>query len=55
MREILGLAPKRESRPMGNRLDKREAAELLKKGVSAEDLASGYADGERVQGLGFTR
>eukprot|EP01018_Ginkgo_biloba_P013018 Gb_28736 [translate_table: standard] len=55
MREILGLAPKRENRPQGNRLDKREAAELLKKGVSAEDLAPGYAEGERVQGLGFAR
>ncbi|KAH9322008.1 hypothetical protein KI387_016647, partial [Taxus chinensis] len=55
MREILGLAPKRENRPQGNRLDKRETAELLKKGTSAEDFVPGYADGERVQGLGFTR
>ncbi|GLJ54369.1 hypothetical protein SUGI_1167380 [Cryptomeria japonica] len=55
MLEVLGLAPKRENRPLGNRLDKREAAELLKKGTNAEDLAPGYAEGERVQGLGFTR
>eukprot|EP00252_Welwitschia_mirabilis_P010624 TRINITY_DN23_c1_g1_i1.p1 TRINITY_DN23_c1_g1~~TRINITY_DN23_c1_g1_i1.p1 ORF type:complete len:247 (+),score=64.53 TRINITY_DN23_c1_g1_i1:152-892(+) len=55
MLEILGLAPKRQTRPQGNRLDKREAAELLKKGNSADDLAPGYAEGERVQGLGFTR
>uniref|UniRef100_A0A0C9RSE1 TSA: Wollemia nobilis Ref_Wollemi_Transcript_15201_1017 transcribed RNA sequence n=1 Tax=Wollemia nobilis TaxID=56998 RepID=A0A0C9RSE1_9CONI len=55
MQEILGLAPKRESRPQGNRLDKREAAELFKKGTSGEDLASGYAEGERVEGLGFAR
>jgi len=55
MREILGLAPKRASRPQGNRLDKREAAELLKKGSCAEDLAPGYAEGERVQGLGFSQ
>ena len=55
MREILDLAPKRASHPQGNRLDKREATELLRKGNCAEDLALGYAEGERVQGLGFSQ
>lgn len=53
MREALGLAPKHEKRVQGNRLDKRETAELLKRGKSAEDLPPTYAEGERIQGLGF--
>eukprot|EP01018_Ginkgo_biloba_P010912 Gb_30944 [translate_table: standard] len=55
MCEILGLAPKWENSPQGNHLDKREAAELLKKGVSAKNLAPGYAEGKGVEGLGFAR
>lgn len=53
MRELLGLAPKREKRFQGNRLDKQETAELFKRGKTEEDLAPDYAKGERIQGLGF--
>ncbi|RDY07087.1 Multiple myeloma tumor-associated protein 2-like protein [Mucuna pruriens] len=55
MREALGLAPKRASRPQGNRLDKHEFSELVKRGSTAEDLGGGHADAARVQGLGFSR
>ncbi|KAI5078928.1 hypothetical protein GOP47_0006599 [Adiantum capillus-veneris] len=54
MRELLGLAPKREKRILGSRLDKQETAELFRRGKTEEELAPGYAEGERVQGLGFT-
>ncbi|KAB1225413.1 hypothetical protein CJ030_MR1G019295 [Morella rubra] len=55
MREALGLAPKRASRPQGNRLDKHEFAELVKRGSTAEDLGAGHAEAAHVQGLGFSR
>ncbi|XP_061366329.1 uncharacterized protein LOC133309564 [Gastrolobium bilobum] len=55
MREALGLAPKRANRPQGNRLDKHEFSELVKKGSTAEDLGEGHAEAARVQGLGFSR
>uniref|UniRef100_A0A6N2M440 Multiple myeloma tumor-associated protein 2-like N-terminal domain-containing protein n=1 Tax=Salix viminalis TaxID=40686 RepID=A0A6N2M440_SALVM len=55
MREALGLAPKRSSRPQGNRLDKHEYTELVKRGSTAEDLGAGHADAARVDGLGFSR
>ncbi|KAG5237888.1 multiple myeloma tumor-associated protein [Salix suchowensis] len=54
MREALGLAPKRSSRPQGNRLDKHEYTELVKRGSTAEDLGAGHADAARVDGLGFS-
>ncbi|KAH0864825.1 hypothetical protein HID58_082036 [Brassica napus] len=38
MREALGLAPKSSTRPQGNRLDKQEYTELIKRGSTAEDL-----------------
>lgn len=53
MREVLGLAPKRGKQFQGNRLDKHETAELLKRGKTEEDLVPDYAQGERIQGLGF--
>nr|CAD1838516.1 unnamed protein product [Ananas comosus var. bracteatus] len=53
MREALGLAPKRASRPQGNRLDKYEYAELVKRGSTAEDLGAGHAEAAQVQGLGL--
>ncbi|KAL3688808.1 hypothetical protein R1sor_015117 [Riccia sorocarpa] len=53
MKEMLGLAPRKNKRPQGSRLEKREVDELLKKGKSEEERAPGYIDGERVQGLGF--
>ncbi|KAF7108824.1 hypothetical protein CFC21_109213 [Triticum aestivum] len=53
MREALGLAPKRSSRPKGNRLDKHEYAELIKRGSTAEDLGAGHAEAAQVQGLGL--
>ncbi|XP_072990841.1 uncharacterized protein [Typha latifolia] len=53
MREALGLAPKRASRPQGNRLDKHEYAELVKRGSTAEDLGAGHAEAAQVQGLGL--
>ncbi|KAJ7970591.1 multiple myeloma tumor-associated protein 2-like [Quillaja saponaria] len=55
MREALGLAPKRASRTQGNRLDKHEFSELVKRGSTAEDLGAGHADAARVHGLGFSR
>lgn len=55
MREALGLAPKRASRPQGNRLDKHELSELVKRGSTAEDLGGGHAEAASVQGLGFSR
>ncbi|CAM0911625.1 unnamed protein product [Alopecurus aequalis] len=53
MREALGLAPKRSSRPKGNCLDKHEYAELIKRGSTAEDLGAGHAEAAQVQGLGL--
>lgn len=55
MREALGLAPKRSSRPQGNRLDKHEFSELIKRGSTAEDLGEGHAEAVQVQGFGFSR
>lgn len=55
MREALGLAPKRSTKSQGNRLDKHEFAELVKRGSTAEDLGAGHADAAQVQGLGFAR
>lgn len=53
MREVLGLAPKRASRPQGNRLDKHEYAELVKRGSTADDLGAQHAQAIMVQGLGL--
>ncbi|KAG0495321.1 hypothetical protein HPP92_000017 [Vanilla planifolia] len=53
MREALGLAPKRAPRPQGNRLDKHEYAELIKRGSVAEDLGGGHAEAAQVKGLGL--
>ncbi|PIN14857.1 putative coiled-coil protein [Handroanthus impetiginosus] len=55
MREALGLAPKRSTKPQGNRLDKHEYAELIKRGSTAEDLGAGHAEAAQVHGLGFAR
>ncbi|XP_077234460.1 leukocyte immunoglobulin-like receptor family A protein [Tasmannia lanceolata] len=55
MCEALGLAPKRSGRPQGNRLDKHEFSELVKRGSTAEDLGAGHAEAARVDGLGFSR
>ncbi|XP_028805187.1 multiple myeloma tumor-associated protein 2 homolog [Neltuma alba] len=55
MREALGLAPKRASRPQGNKLDKHEYSELVKRGSTAEDAGGGHAEAVRVDGLGFSR
>lgn len=55
MREALGLAPKRSSKPQGNRLDKHEFSELVKRGSTAEDLGAGHAEAAHVQGLGFAK
>lgn len=55
MREALGLAPKRSNRPQGNRLDKHEFSELVKRGSTAEDLGGGHAEAAQVNGLGFSR
>lgn len=55
MREALGLAPKQSNRPQGNRLDKHEFQELVKRGSTAEDLGAGHADAAWVHGLGFSR
>ncbi|KAL2943126.1 Lysophospholipase nte1 [Bienertia sinuspersici] len=55
MREALGLAPKRSDRPRGNRLDKHELSELVKRGSTAEDLGGGHAEAAKVDGLGFAR
>ncbi|EPS57407.1 hypothetical protein M569_17411, partial [Genlisea aurea] len=54
MREALGLAPKRSKNLQGNRLDKHEFAELVKRGSTAEDLGEGHAEAAQVQGLGFS-
>ncbi|XP_020588806.1 multiple myeloma tumor-associated protein 2 homolog [Phalaenopsis equestris] len=53
MREALGLAPKRNTRSQGNRIDKHEYAELIKRGSAAEDLSGGHAEAAQVQGLGL--
>ena len=55
MREALGLAPKRSSRPQDNRLDKHEFSELVKRGSTAEDLGAGHSEAAQVHGLGFAR
>ncbi|XP_022134526.1 multiple myeloma tumor-associated protein 2 homolog [Momordica charantia] len=55
MREALGLAPKTAGRSQGNRLDKHEFSELVKRGSTAEDLGAGHAEAAQVQGLGFLR
>ncbi|GAB2276894.1 hypothetical protein Dimus_011605 [Dionaea muscipula] len=55
MREALGLAPKHACRSQGNRLDKHEFSELVKRGSTAEDLGAGHAEAAHVQGLGFSR
>ncbi|KAL8166724.1 hypothetical protein V2J09_008223 [Rumex salicifolius] len=55
MREALGLAPKRASRPKGNRIDKHEYSELVKRGSTADDLGAGHAEAAAVTGLGFAR
>lgn len=55
MMEALGLAPKRSGKSQGNRLDKHEFAELVKRGSTAEDLGAGHAEAAQVQGLGFAR
>ncbi|KAL6218403.1 hypothetical protein ACLB2K_011617 [Fragaria x ananassa] len=48
MREALGLAPKRANRAQGNRLDKHELSELVKRGSTAEDLGEGHAEAAHV-------
>ncbi|KAL6535526.1 hypothetical protein OROMI_026900 [Orobanche minor] len=53
MREALGLAPKRANGAQGNRLDKHEFSELVKRGSTAEDLGEGHAEAAHVHGLGF--
>lgn len=55
MREALGLAPKRATKVLGNRLDKHEFSELVKRSSTAEDLGAGHAEAAQVQGLGFSR
>lgn len=55
MREALGLAPKRANPAQGNRLDKHEFSELVKRGSTAEDLGAGHAEAAHVHGLGFSR
>ncbi|XP_073316685.1 uncharacterized protein [Primulina huaijiensis] len=55
MREALGLAPKRATKILGNRLDKHEFSELVKRSSTAEDLGAGHAEAAQVQGLGFSR
>jgi len=52
IQEALGLAPRRD-KPRVNRLDKREQEELLKRSKTGEEVEKPYAQGERVQGLGF--
>ncbi|KAK1571898.1 hypothetical protein Q3G72_024578 [Acer saccharum] len=53
MREALGLAHKRASKPQGNRLDKHELSELVKRGSTAEDVGAGHAEAAWVHGVGF--
>ncbi|XP_010553476.1 PREDICTED: multiple myeloma tumor-associated protein 2 homolog [Tarenaya hassleriana] len=55
MREALGLAPKSSTRPQGNRLDKHELSELVKRGSTAEDVGSGHAEAAWVHGVGFAK
>lgn len=55
MREALGLAPKSSTRPQGNRLDKQEYTELIKRGSTAEDLGAGKADAVWVHGIGYAK
>ncbi|KAL5568621.1 hypothetical protein UlMin_025196 [Ulmus minor] len=55
MREALGLAPKRASRPQGSRLDKQEYSELVKRGSTVEDVSAGHAEAAHVHGLGFSK
>lgn len=55
MREALGLAPKRAAPSQGNRLDKHEFSELVKRGSTAEDLGAGHAEAAQVHGLGFAK
>lgn len=55
MREALGLAPKRASRPQGHRLDKHEFSELVKRGSTAEDVGEGHVEAAHVHGLGFSK
>ncbi|GMH07866.1 hypothetical protein Nepgr_009706 [Nepenthes gracilis] len=55
MREALGLAPKRGTQSQGNRLDKHEFSELVKRGSTAEDLGAGHAEATEVHGVGFSR
>ncbi|KZV57481.1 hypothetical protein F511_35206 [Dorcoceras hygrometricum] len=55
MREALGLAPKRAAKVLGNRLDKHEFSELIKRSSTAEDLGAGHAEAAQVQGLGYSR
>ncbi|KAK8704413.1 hypothetical protein V6N13_048035 [Hibiscus sabdariffa] len=55
MREALGLAPKCSSQPQGNRLDKHELSEPVKRGSTAEDLGAGHVEAARVNGLSFSR
>lgn len=55
MREALGLAPKRASCPKGNRIDKHEFSELVKRGSTAEDVGAGHAEAAAVHGLGFAK
>ncbi|XP_044462728.1 multiple myeloma tumor-associated protein 2 homolog [Mangifera indica] len=54
MREALGLAPKRSTRPQGNRLDKHEFQELVKRGSTAEDMGAGHSEAAWVHGIGFS-
>ncbi|KAK0592748.1 hypothetical protein LWI29_024680 [Acer saccharum] len=55
MKEALGLAPKHASKPQGNRLDKHELSELVKRGSTAEDVGAGHAEAAWVHGVGFAR
>ncbi|KAE8682019.1 Leukocyte immunoglobulin-like receptor subfamily A member 5 isoform 2 [Hibiscus syriacus] len=45
----------RDKNSKGNRLDKHELSELVKRGSTAEDLGAGHAEAARVDGLGFSR
>ncbi len=53
IQEALGLAPRRDKKPQGNRLDKKEQEELFKRTKTGEDVEKPYAEGERIEGLGF--
>ncbi|KAI3470650.1 hypothetical protein Pfo_027313 [Paulownia fortunei] len=53
MREALGLPPMHPTKPQGNRLDKHEFAELVKRGSTVEDLGAGHAEAaERALNFG---